>query len=241
MKSKNKLKNYTKKTLAVKKGFGKKLQKSEATSLLCYDEFLANSSFDRIQKILSKYELFKIVKNIPGDIVECGVHKGSGIYLYAKFLKLFKPHSLTRVIGFDFFGKPQKVKNKYKLDYICNVDHRGIGTTKNTIIKNLKKFGINNVKLISGDVCHTTKNYVNKNLGFRISMLVLDVDNYEGTIECLKNLYPYVTKGGMIIFDEYALETYGESDAVDEFLKDKKLKMRSISWSSTPTAYVIKD
>ena len=72
-------------------------------------------------------------------------------------------------------------------------------------------------------------------------MLILDVDNYEGTLECLKNLYPFVTKVGIIVFDEYALETYGESDAVDEFLKNKKLKIKSIPWASTPTAYTIKD
>ena len=239
--NKLKLKNYTKKTIAVKKGFQKRLKDKDAMSLLSYDEFLANSSYDRVQKILSKYELFKIVQNIPGDIVECGVHKGSGIYLYSKLLKLFKPHSVSRVVGFDFFGETQKVKNKYKLDYICNKDHRGIGSKKTTILNNLKKFEISNTKLISGDVCLTTKKYVKENIGFRISMLILDVDNYEGTLACLKNLYPNVTKGGMVVFDEYALETYGESDAVDEFIKDKKLKLKSIPWCSTPTAYAIKE
>ena len=72
-------------------------------------------------------------------------------------------------------------------------------------------------------------------------MLILDVDNYEGTLSCLKNLYPHVTKGGVIIFDEYALETYGESDAVDEFLKDKKIEIKTNPWFATPSAYAIKN
>ena len=72
-------------------------------------------------------------------------------------------------------------------------------------------------------------------------MLILDVDNYEGTLECLKNFYPNVTRGGIIVFDEYALEKYGESDAVDEFFKDKNIKIKTSSWSSTPTAYIIKE
>ena len=55
MNFKKKLKNYTKKTIAIKKGIGRKLKNAEAISLLSYDEFLANSSFDRVQKILSKY------------------------------------------------------------------------------------------------------------------------------------------------------------------------------------------
>ena len=54
--NKLKLKNYTKKTIAVKKGFQKRLKDKDAMSLLSYDEFLANSSYDRVQKILSKYE-----------------------------------------------------------------------------------------------------------------------------------------------------------------------------------------
>ena len=45
-----KIKELHKKTIAIKKGFGKKLKNTEAISLLSYDEFLANSSFDRFKK-----------------------------------------------------------------------------------------------------------------------------------------------------------------------------------------------
>tara|TARA_Y100001935_G_C17236016_1_gene473046 strand:+ start:88 stop:795 length:708 start_codon:yes stop_codon:yes gene_type:complete len=223
-----------------KKNSISRVLKSHATSLLSYDNFLENCNHDRIQKIVWKYELFKMIQNIPGDIVECGVHKGSGIYLFAKLVKIFKPNSLCKVLGFDFFGKSQKVKNKFSIDYKINQNHQGHGSNKSKILKNLRKIGIKNVKLISGDVCISSKLYVKKNIGFRISMLILDVDNYEGTLECLKNFYPHVTRGGIIVFDEYALEKYGESDAVDEFFKDKKIKIKTVNWSSTPSAYIIK-
>jgi len=232
---KNKHKKYKKKKHQITL-----LKKFQEQSLFYYDEFLANSSYDRIQKIIWKYELFKKTLDIPGDIVECGVHKGSGIYLYSKLLKIFKPNSLTKVVGFDFFGKPQRIKNKFSIDSKVNENHTGNGSKEKKIIKNLKKYNLNNVKLVAGDVCVTTKQYSKKNIGFRISMLILDVDNYEGTLECLKNLYPNVTRGGIIVLDEYALEKYGESDAVDEFIKNKKLKIRSAPWSSTPSAYIIK-
>ena len=68
---------------------------------------------------------------------------------------------------------------------------------------------------------------------------LLDVDNYEGTLEILKNLYNKMAKGGVVAFDEYALQGHGESDAVDEFLSDKKIKLKSFSWAKTPTAYFI--
>jgi hypothetical protein len=236
MRKKNKLSKYIKQ----KNSIGL-VSYSEASSLFLYDNFLANCSPDRILKIIWKYELFKMIQNIPGDIVECGVHRGSGIYLFAKLIKIFKPNSLSKVLGFDFFGKSQKIKNKFDIDHKVNQNHHGLGSSKKEIIKNLKFHNIKNVKLIPGDVCLTSKSYVKKNVGFRISMLILDVDNYEGTLECLKNFYPNVTRGGIIVFDEYALEKYGESDAVDEFFKNKKIKIKSSSWSSTPSAYIIKE
>ena len=207
-----------------------------ALSLASYDEFLSNCEPDRIQKIISKYELFRLTISTPGDIVECGVHKGSGVYLFSKLLKIFKPNSLAKVLGFDFFESSRKVKNKFSRDSMCIKDHEGRGSNRKTILNNLKKVGINNVNLIPGDVAQSTKNYVKNNLGFRISLLVLDVDNYEGTLACLKNLYPLVTKGGVVVFDEYALETYGESNAVDEHFKNQNIEIKSLPWTLTPSA-----
>ena len=42
------------------------------------------------------------------------------------------------------------------------------------------------------------------------------------------------------IFDEYGSRGWGESEAVDEFLKTKKLKLKKVNFSSKPTAYLIK-
>ena len=70
-------------------------------------------------------------------------------------------------------------------------------------------------------------------------ILYLDVDNYEGTLEILKNLYNKMAKGGVIVFDEYALKGHGESDAVDSFFNEKKIKLKSFSWANSPTAFTI--
>lgn len=228
-------------TLAIREGFGKPiLQKS----MEAYDSFLANSEVDRIQKLILKYELFKMTLEVPGDVVECGVHSGSGIYLYAKLMKIFKPHSIARIVGFDFFGSGNHTSSKYKADQECIEEHQNtelFGAEPDTILKNLKSVGIDNVDLIAGDVAFSTKDYVEKHLGFRISLLVLDVDNYEGTLACLQNLYPLVVKGGVVVFDEYALRTYGESNAVDEYFENQKVKIKSFSWGVTPSGYLIKE
>ena len=41
--------------------------------LRLYDKFLGSTGPERLQKIFARYELFKLVQDVPGDIVECGV------------------------------------------------------------------------------------------------------------------------------------------------------------------------
>ena len=73
-----------------------------------YDKFLKETNLSRLQKILARYELFKKILKTPGDICECGVFKGSGIFTWVKLMKLFKPNNNFKVVGFDFFGEKKK-------------------------------------------------------------------------------------------------------------------------------------
>ena len=74
------------------------------------------------------------------------------------------------------------------------------------LLRKCKEWDFKNLKLYAGDVKKTTKKYANENFGSRIALLYLDVDNYDGTLEILKNLYKKMAKGGIIVFDEYALQ-----------------------------------
>ena len=87
----------------------------------------------------------------------------------------------------------------------------------------------------------TTRTFASERLGTRFSMLYLDVDNYEGTLACLENLYPLLSPGGALVLDEYALEGYGESNAVDDYFRGKPTRLRTFPWGNTPSAYLIKE
>ena len=207
-----------------------------------YDQFLAKSSIDRFQKILARYEIFKMAMDVPGHIVECGVFKGAGIYTWAKLQEIFKPHNDQSIYGFDFFEQSRKVASKHSGDSKVIYDHAKNWASRKEILKNLKLQGINsnNVKLIAGDVVKTSKEFASKNVGLRISILYLDLDVYEGTLECLQNLYPLVSNGGLVVFDEYAYPQLGESNAVDQYFNGKNLRLKSFPWAKTPTAFLIK-
>ena len=81
-----------------------------------YDQFLKDTNIDRLQKILSRYELFKKIINVPGDICECGVFKGTGIFTWIKLLKLFKPNNSFKLKDLLFqnytYAMKKKIRNR---------------------------------------------------------------------------------------------------------------------------------
>lgn len=210
-------------------------------SLSLYDEFLARTAPDRLQKIFARYELFKMVLDVPGDIVECGVFKGSGLYTWVKLMRLFKPNNEYRVVGFDFFETAREMQLREQLDKDCLVEHSEGWTSRDVLTANCREWGFDRLKLVPGDVVKSTEAYAREHWGSRISLLYLDVDNYEGSLAILKNLYPMVSPGGVVAFDEYAIAGYGESDAVDEFLRGRNIKLRCFPWANTPSAYFVKE
>lgn len=215
--------------------------KSTKPSLDLYDQFLSNSNLDRLQKILARYELYKKTVDVPGHIVECGVYKGSGIYLFAKLLKLFAPNNDKKIYGFDFFEARAKTKLSYKVDRKVLSNHESGWESRKHILDKLSDMGANNnVELIAGDVVKTTREFAQKNVGVKIALLYLDVDTYDATLACLKNLYPLVSEGGVVIFDEYAYPEVGEAKAVDKYFGNKKINLKSLPWANTPSAYFVK-
>jgi hypothetical protein len=53
------------------------------------NNFYLSCDNSRIAKLLAHYELYKMVSNLPGAIVECGVFKGTSLTRFATFRDLF--------------------------------------------------------------------------------------------------------------------------------------------------------
>tara|TARA_B100000945_G_C20376623_1_gene594936 strand:+ start:105 stop:752 length:648 start_codon:yes stop_codon:yes gene_type:complete len=207
-----------------------------------YNFLLLSPDSERIRKLLTHYEIFKKAMLVPGDIVECGVFKGAGFMYWLKLLDLYAKGEYRKVIGFDTFSEfsnslldYEKVNAKRQCDA-----SQFEGIDPKEILSRAKSAELKNCELVKGDVIETIPKYVKENTGFRISLLHLDLDAYLGTKTALENLYDLVTPGGIILLDEYGIRGWGESDAVDEFIKDKDITIHSIQGSYQPTAYIVK-
>jgi hypothetical protein len=203
------------------------------------NNFYLSCDNSRIGKMIAHYELFKMSSKIPGCIIECGVFKGASLIRFATFLKLLK--SNKKIIAFDTFGKhtTTKISSDHKRRKIL-LSHGKEAISEKQLMNILKRKGLEkNIQLIKGDITETVPNYLKLNPKLKISLLNLDVDFYEPSMSILKNFYPKLSKGGILMLDDYGVWD-GETMAVDEYFASKKIKIRNHMFSPTPS-YVIKN
>lgn len=220
------------------------------TSQAIYDsfnDFIFSSDTRVLAKLLARTLLFEKIKNVPGDILECGVFKGSGMLSWLKIKEIIAPNSFKKVIGFDYFdtdtllnslnGKDSEtMKALFELRKF-KYDEGFIKYLTETI--NNAGFHESDFELIKGDISATTKEFVIKRPGAKISLLYLDVDLEKPTYDTLKTLWSRVSKGGIVVFDEYGYHQWSESLGVDRFCEEYNLDLIPLNFNA-PTAYIIK-
>ena len=208
-----------------------------------YNEFHLVCDSARFRKLFSRVELFRLIADLPGDIIDAGAFKGISTLQFAHLIETYKPNSRTKVLSFDTFDATMPGAREDEKEGVASLMEQYESTAYEVLANTLKEQNLESrVKLIQGDVISTMPAYFDKNPGCRISLLHCDLDIYAPTLVTLETVWPRIVPGGVIVFDEYAIEEWGESDAVDEFFAtlDKPPRLRSLPHSSTPTAYCIK-
>lgn len=206
------------------------------------NNFYLSCSPTRISKILAQYELYKMVKDVPGAIVECGVFKGASLLRFAMFRDLFSNPFSKRIIGFDTFGEfPETEFEQDKTLRKKFIDNAGASSiSKEQLLLILKHKEITrNIELVEGDISQTVPNYLENHPELKISLLNLDTDIYEPAVVILQQLFPRITRGGVLILDDYGVFP-GETKAVDDYFKDQKTEIKKFPFCMTP-CYVLKE
>lgn len=213
-----------------------------------FNGFMLNKDRRIFNKLMARALLYNEVKNVPGDIVECGVFKGTGIYTFLKLKYILNPNSSKKVVGFDFFNTEELLasiadtKDKEIMGVLFG--GRGFshdGSYYDYLNKKIIDDGFlpSDFELVSGDVSITTKEYSDNNIGFKISLLYMDLDLDIPTYNTLNNFWDNIAKGGIVVFDEYGYNKWSESKGVDRFIKERDLDLHSLNYMS-PTAYIKK-
>lgn len=187
-------------------------------------------SDERILQVLKSVE-YIVNNNTDGDFIEIGVWKGGcvmsiclkllqigindrKIHLYDTFSGMTKPTDLD----IDLNGIEAK-KWLEKNDCLSYIDE---------VVENINKTGypVDNIFYHIGDILDTKKDKI----PIKISLLRLDTDWYESTKFELDNFEPNVSKGGIIIIDDYG-HWSGSRKATDDFLLGKNIKLNKIDYT----------
>ncbi|MFQ5729283.1 MAG: TylF/MycF/NovP-related O-methyltransferase [Waddliaceae bacterium] len=165
------------------------------------------------------YQLIRLARNVPGDTAECGVYRGAGSYLICKVNQENKQHHRVHHIfdSFEGLSKPSELDGKYwaEGDMTCPLE---------TVNENLSEF--NNISIHKGWIPELFSN-VDSN---RFCFVHIDVDLHQPTLASFEFFYPRMNEGAVILCDDYGFTSCpGATDALDQFLQDKKEKMISLS------------
>jgi hypothetical protein len=236
----------------------KELQRIVDESGISFAEMLINyPAFVRrreLTRLLADYDLFRMVMDLPGSIVELGVYLGAGLFTWAKLLETFFPGDRSRrAYGFESGqgyaslspedGQPQawiadavgekKVPDRFleRMVELTNADNLVAGAER--------------CRIIAGDILDTVPEFARASQGTQISLLFFDVNLYQPTLTGLRALYPLVTPGGVIALNGYGSPPWqGEALALQRYFAesgDPLPKVMKLPYSIRPGGYFIKD
>jgi O-methyltransferase len=183
------------------------------------------------------YGLYKAVEyvvrsRIPGDLVECGVWRGGScmaaaltlldlgssdrdLYLYDTYAGMTKPGE------FDLDQRQQSALSTWRRSQRGEVN-AWCYASLDEVKANLATTGYPSQRMhfIAGDIQAT----IPQTAPATIAILRLDTDFYDSTRHSLTHLFPRLSRGGVLIVDDYG-HWQGARKAVDEYLADNGISI----------------
>jgi hypothetical protein len=191
---------------------------------------------------IAQWELIQAIRHIEnnaiaGDLVECGVWRGGNLVIAGL---------LRDRLGFDrqiwaydtFAGMTAPTEADFKPGEELDVEKkfadldRGdrnewcYASVEDVLQSFESRVGNRNLRTIRGPVEETLRKP--ENLPEKIAILRLDTDFYESTKAELEILYPRLSKGGVLIVDDYG-EWAGARKAVDEYFSGQGIWLHYVT------------
>jgi O-methyltransferase len=175
-----------------------------------YFEIAAPRTLVSLDRCYVLYTLLRQALSVDGDIWECGVYKGGTAAMMAAILSDYCP--AKRLYLFDTFeGMPETDAER---DWHKRGDFSD--TSAEAVLQSIKH----------RDLCIVRKGFIPETFveleSAKIAFAHIDVDIYKSIIDSLDFIWPRLTVGGFVVFDDYGFPTCpGARSAVDEFFSQR--------------------
>lgn len=167
-------------------------------------------------------------RNVPGDLVECGVWRGGSVMLmaYALLSRGCTDRTIWLYDTFDGASPPgdddvQEISGRRARDILDErerspEDPFWAVAPRALVESNLRRTGypMDCFRVVPGDVLAT----IPAESPASLSVLRLDTDWYQSTRHELEHLYPRLSRGGVLIVDDYGYWR-GARKATDEYFQ----------------------
>lgn len=206
-----------------------------------------------LKRFLAHADFFRQTLEVPGDIAELGVFRGLGLMTWANLLECYCIGDRTKTVyGFDNWqGFTELSPQDGMVEAAVQKLVGGFSPKdfKHELQGAIELFDSDRfipwkarIKLVDGHIEETVPNFTREHPGVRFSLIHFDADLYLPTKIALEHFWPLLSRGGIMLFDEYSIPEWpGETKAVDEFFSDKpQVEIKTLSWTNVPAAYVVK-
>ena len=197
---------------------------------------------------ITRYELFKLVADRPGVILELGVQHGQGLMSFAHIISNLEPnHVARRIYGFDTFEGFPGVD---PIDQSAGAKNVKTGKLRGNLERLQASIAAHDedrflgqvprVELIVGDVEQTLPAFIDANPQLLIAMVYFDLCLYRPTRAALEALWPLMPKGSVMAFDQLAFPEFpGETRAALDVIGAAELDLRRFPFESQ-VSYLIR-
>lgn len=178
--------------------------------LLAQFEMYVRSSV--LAKLLFMNEIYQLILDIPGVIMEFGVWYGRNLCLFSELRAVYEPYNYNRrVIGFDTFGQGYTEPGEHDGSFDCVVEgsHPLPDDYEKYLSELLDYHEAENVNahikkyaLVRGNAAETIHKYLKDWPETIVALAFFDLGLYEPTRECLKAIRPRLVRGSILAMDE---------------------------------------
>jgi O-methyltransferase len=176
-----------------------------------------------------------LARNVPGDLLEAGTWRGGAGILLRAILKAYGIADRSVWIADSFEGLPTPDSDQFPADqfYYKNVPSF-LAVSLEQVKLGFSRFGLldDQVHFVKGWFKDTLPKLSEK----RWSVIRIDADMYESTMQALQFLYPNLSVGGYVIVDDYgglascreAVEDYRAVNGIREEIQ--KVDWTGVYW-----------
>jgi hypothetical protein len=212
----------------------------------CFGLYMRSSA---LSKILFLNEVYNMILDKPGVIMEFGVWWGQNIVVFENLRAIYEPFNASRrVIGFDTFsGYPEPSKSDkasevikeggYSVseNYFQHLEELITFHEKNNVLGAVKKH-----TLVKGNIMNTLPDYLENHPETVIALAYFDMALYEPTAASLTAIRPYLIPGSVIMLDEFNNPDYpGETIAFRETFSDIRYSLKRSQFMPDRTFIII--